>query len=45
MKLSSRNVKGLVRPAGKDDVVIWDDDLPGFGVRLLLALLSMRSAS
>src|SRR6516164_4345738 len=34
MKLNSRNVKGLVRPAGKDDVVIWDDDLPGFGVRL-----------
>src|SRR6516164_1673821 len=34
MKLNSRNVKGLVRPAGKDDVVIWDDDLPGFGIRL-----------
>jgi integrase len=34
MKLNSRNVAGLVRPAGKDDVVIWDDNLPGFGVRL-----------
>ena len=34
MQLSSRNVAALVRPADKDDVVIWDDDLPGFGVRL-----------
>ena len=34
MKLSNRNVAALVRPANKDDVVIWDDDLPGFGVRL-----------
>jgi integrase len=34
MKLTERNVADLVRPADKDDVVIWDDDLPGFGVRL-----------
>jgi integrase len=34
MKLTERTVAALVRPAGKDDVVIWDDDLPGFGVRL-----------
>jgi hypothetical protein len=34
VKLSNRNVAALVRPANKDDVVIWDDDLPGFGVRL-----------
>ena len=34
MKLNTRNVATLVRPADKDDVVIWDDDLPGFGVRL-----------
>jgi len=34
MQLSNRNVAALVRPADKDDVVIWDDDLPGFGVRL-----------
>ena len=34
MKLSNRNVAALVRPANKDDVVIWDDDLPGFGIRL-----------
>jgi len=34
MKLTDRAVAALVRPANKDDVVIWDDDLPGFGVRL-----------
>ena len=34
MKLDSRNVKTLIAPAGKDDVVIWDDTMPGFGVRL-----------
>jgi integrase len=34
VKLSNRNVAALVRPPNKDDVVIWDDDLPGFGVRL-----------
>ena len=34
MKLDSRNVKTLIAPDGKDDVVIWDDAMPGFGVRL-----------
>jgi integrase len=34
MKLTERSVAALVPPADKDDVVIWDDDLPGFGVRL-----------
>ena len=34
MKLSDRNVATLVRPVNKDDFVVWDDDLPGFGVRL-----------
>jgi integrase len=34
MKLSSRNIATLTRPAGKDDVVIWDDTMPGFGIRL-----------
>jgi integrase len=33
MKLTDRSVAALVRPK-KDDVVIWDDDMPGFGVRL-----------
>jgi integrase len=34
VKLTNRNVAALIRPADKDDVVIWDDTLPGFGVRL-----------
>src|SRR6516164_3998624 len=34
MKLTARNVISLARPAGKDDVVFWDDSMPGFGVRL-----------
>src|SRR6516165_5248577 len=34
MKLSNRNVAALVRSAKKNDYVEWDDDLPGFGVRL-----------
>ena len=34
MKLTAGNVKTLIAPAGKDDVVIWDDSMPGFGVRL-----------
>jgi integrase len=34
MKLTDRAVAALTRPADKDDVVIWDSDLPGFGVRL-----------
>jgi hypothetical protein len=34
MKLTDRRVAALVRPADKNDIVIWDDDLPGFGVRL-----------
>ena len=34
MKLTDRSVAALVRPTDKDDVVYWDDDLPGFGVRL-----------
>jgi integrase len=33
MKLTDNRVTALVRPADKDDVVIWDDDLPGFGIR------------
>jgi integrase len=34
MKLTARNVGALIAPAGEDDVVIWDDSMPGFGVRL-----------
>ena len=35
MKLDSRTIAGLRQPpAGKIDVVYFDDDLPGFGLRL-----------
>ena len=34
MKLTQRNVAKLKLPSGKKDHIEWDDDLPGFGVRL-----------
>jgi integrase len=34
MRLDKNVIVGLVRPADKDDVVVWDDSLPCFGVRL-----------
>jgi integrase len=34
MKLTERSVAALRAPADKDDIVFWDDDLPGFGVRV-----------
>ena len=34
MKLTKQSVKELVLPPGKTDHTAWDDELPGFGVRL-----------
>jgi integrase len=34
MRLTRDTIASLVQPAGKDDVVFWDDTLPGFGIRL-----------
>lgn len=34
MRLDKNVIAALVRPADKDDVVVWDDSLPCFGVRL-----------
>jgi integrase len=34
MKLDSRTVARVALPAGKDDVIHFDDGLPGFGLRL-----------
>ena len=34
MKLTKDTVAALVRPAGKADHIEWDDELPGFGVRM-----------
>jgi integrase len=34
MKLTKATVAGLTLPAGDDDKIYWDDDIPLFGVRL-----------
>jgi integrase len=34
MKLSNASVAGLKLPAGKSELLVFDDTLPGFGVRL-----------
>jgi integrase len=34
VKLTKDTVTKLALPAGRDEHVIWDDDIPGFGVRL-----------
>ena len=34
MKLTKDTVAKLTLPAGKSEHVVWDDDIPGFGIRL-----------
>ena len=34
MKLTKATVTGPALPAGKSDAIFFDDDIPGFGVRL-----------
>jgi integrase len=34
MKLTRANVSALALPEGKSEAIYWDDDLPGFGVRV-----------
>lgn len=34
MKLSAKSVAALRLPAGKNDHIEWDDDLPGYGYRM-----------
>ena len=34
MKLTAKTIAGIRLPAGKTDHIEWDDDLPGFGLRL-----------
>jgi integrase len=34
MKLTAKNVRAIQLPKGKTDHLFWDDDIPGFGLRL-----------
>ena len=34
MKFTKANIAALTMPAGKTEYIVWDDDLPGFGIRL-----------
>jgi integrase len=34
MKLTAKGIRALQLPAGKADHLVWDDDIPGFGLRL-----------
>jgi integrase len=34
MKITKSAVSSLVLPPGKSDMAFWDDDIPGFGIRL-----------
>jgi integrase len=34
MKLTAKEVRGLQLPAGKIDHIVWDDEIPGLGVRM-----------
>ena len=34
MKLTQKTIAALILPEGKSDHIEWDNDLPGFGVRL-----------
>ncbi len=34
MKLTAKNVPALQLPQGKSDHLVWDDDIPGLGLRL-----------
>ena len=34
MKLTQRNIEQLALPAGKTEALIFDEDVPGFGLRM-----------
>jgi len=35
MRLNTKNVSALTVPEGKSEILVWDDDLSGFGLRML----------
>src|SRR6201994_3887169 len=34
MKLTAKGIRGAELPSGKTDQLFWDDDIPGFGLRV-----------
>jgi hypothetical protein len=34
MKLNKANAAAVMVPQGKDEIVVWDDDIAGFGLRV-----------
>src|SRR5262249_15026254 len=44
MKLTSKTTKGLTLPAGKTDVIVFDDTLSGFGYRLRISAGRLRKS-
>jgi integrase len=34
MKLTKANISKIALPPGKDEYIVWDDDIPGYGFRL-----------
>jgi hypothetical protein len=42
MKITARTVAGLKLPGGKNDAIYFDDDMPGFGLRLRVSGRQVR---
>jgi integrase len=42
MKITARSVAGLKLPEGKNDAIYFDDDMPGFGIRLRVSGAQIR---
>jgi integrase len=42
MKITARTIAGLKLPGGKNDAIYFDDDVPGFGIRLRVSGAQVR---
>jgi integrase len=42
MKITARTIAGLKLPGGKNDAIYFDDDMPGFGIRLRVSGAQVR---